>query len=170
MLAPIENGRRHEYTIMDPKDPLYHLIACVALIPIEEETVRESEAQFRADHHEIAAWEEYKKMKREYDEELEVFKQEEEEEMPRHSTDDYEDRWPTPPDEPTCTEPSAEYKKTFDERIAQFKGDLEFLGACRKRAFKEIVAHVDPNLYAPGVKGGVAHNAFCGHLGKRGAK
>ena len=170
MLAPIENGRRHEYTITDPKDPLYHLIACVALIPAEEETVRGSEAQFRADHHEVVAWEEYKKKKREYDEELEAREKEEEEAPPRRTIDDLEDHWPTPPDEPTCAEPSAEYKKTFDERIAQFKGDLEFLSGCRKRAFKEIVARVDPNLYAPGVKGGVAHNAFCGHLGKRGAK
>ena len=113
---------------------------------------------------------EYKAKKREYDEELEAREREEEEATPRHTIDDYEDHWPTPPDEPTCTEPSAEYKKTFDERIAQFKGDLEFLSGCRKRAFKEIVARVDPNLYAPGVKGGVAHNAFCGHLGRRGSK
>ena len=173
MLQPIENGRRHEYKITDADDPLYLLTALVALIPAEEATVRASKEQFKADHHEVVEWDAYKVRKREYDEEVkeaEAHKKEWNERVPRHTIDydDDDDYLPTPPNEPTCAEPSAEYKKSFDERIAQFKRDMEFLDERRKRAREKLIAQVDPDLYVPGDVGGVAYNGFFGHLGKRG--
>ena len=165
-----EHDRRHGCPITDPNDWRYHLVAFAALIPTERATVDESEAQFRANHPEIAAWRAYKTQKRAYDEELESLQREEEGAPSRHTTDDHVDCWPEPPNAPTCTEPSAEYEKTFDERIAQFQRDREHLDRCKKRAFGELVARIDPDLYAPGVKGGVAYDAFRGHLGKRGGK
>ena len=173
MLQPIENGRRHEYKITDADDPLYLLTALVALIPAEEATVRASRAQFKADHHEVVEWDAYKARKREYDEEVkeaEAHKKEWNERVPRHTIDydDDDDYLPTPPNEPTCAEPSAEYKKSFDERIAQFKRDMEFLDERRKSAREKLVAQVHPDLYTKGELGSVDHNAFCGHLGKRG--
>jgi len=173
MLAPIDTaspGRRREceIKITEADDPLYLLTALAVLIPDEEATVCASEEQFRADHYEVVEWAEYEEQHSRWLEEAKELERERAEEGPRRSIDGDDEFWPAPPIAPACAKPSVEYKKSFAERMAQFKDDREFLGVQKKRARERLVAQVHADLYVKGEVGGVAHNAFCGHLGKRG--
>ena len=169
MLTPIENdspGRRRECKITDSEDPLYWLTAITVLIPKEVATVCASEEKFRADHREVEEWDEYSLAHSKWLEEVEKL-QEERQPLPCSNIEDDDDYSPVEPQRPSCTKPSAEFKKMFDERIAQYKCDMEFLGECRKRAHEKLVAQVHPDLYVEGELGGVAHNAFGGYFGMR---
>lgn len=168
MLAPVENTvRRRQCGIVDAEDPLYLHIALTVLIPDEEATVRASEERFRSDHWEVGEWAKYDEAHSRWLQQVEAARGEQV--TSRFVVDgDEDDHGPALPPPPTCARPSAEYKKTFDERIAQLEDDREHLRKCKQRARERLVAHVHPSLYSKGAVGGVGHDAFYGLLGKRG--
>ena len=171
MLKPIDDEsqkRPREFKITKADDPLYILTALTVLIPGEEATVCASKEQFKTDHREVVEWAEYDLAHLQWLEEVKELKRERAEEGPRRSIDEDDEFWPAPPISPSCARPSAEYKTSFADRMAKFKGDREFLDECKKRARERLAAQVHPDLYIKGELGGVDHNAFCGHLGKRG--
>lgn len=155
-----------ECKIKESDDPLYLLTVLTVLIPNEEATVCASEEQFKADHHDVVEWAEYDIAHSRWLEEVQELKRALP--VPRRSVDDDDEYFPAPPIAPACVRPSTEHKKSFAERMEQLKGDREFLEETKKRARERLAAQVHPDLYIKGEVGGVAHNAFCGHLGKRG--